>query len=452
MADESRSSLITIVPDSYIIYKTGGLIKAVNGNTDLIDYSGTDPATVINNTLNGMTSGGLMFIKKGFYDTSSATINLNNDNTELYMESGAWLQPLSGTNDVVAVTANNCRLIGVNIDGSSGGAWGINVGGVSSLKSNFWIDHCNLNNCGKLGTTGGILLGINSGSAIVSNNLVHNSTVSGSYGLLINFSGDHQIFGNVFGGFVLDGLLVNGSGAGDITITANELDSNAHNGINLFEPTMVSVVGNQLIENYRNGIAVGSFTTGNLGNVSITGNVLRDNSWTNTGTYDGIFLDAAAAAPISNIACIGNISSNRSGVTQRYGITLNSVHILDSSILGNSVFNNASGGINIVARDSTVGIRNNPGFVTENTVLSPTFGIDTIGLKGVTIPHGLSITPNNNDCSLTVLQNTVVTDWLYNLLAVTSTDATNVYAEIIVTTATGHPNAVANLGLRVGSP
>jgi hypothetical protein len=82
-------------------------------------------------------------------------------------------------------------------------------------------------------------------------------------------------------------------------------------------------------------------------------------------------------------------------------------------------------------------------------VLSSTFAIDSTGLKTITIPHGLSVTPSKQDCQLTVVAETAVDDWSFNLLKVDAVDATNVTAKINVATASATAGATARLGLLV---
>jgi len=63
-------------PASYIIRKNGSYVEAINGSTGKIDFggqnnaggvSGSDAATVIQQSLNAMTNGGEIFIKEGDY-------------------------------------------------------------------------------------------------------------------------------------------------------------------------------------------------------------------------------------------------------------------------------------------------------------------------------------------------------------------------------------------------
>lgn len=89
----------------------------------------------------------------------------------------------------------------------------------------------------------------------------------------------------------------------------------------------------------------------------------------------------------------------------------------------------------------------NKGWITENIVLSPTFLIDAVALRTVTIPHGLNVTPGIEDCQLTVVEETDVDDWAYNLLKVDNVGAANVVAKINVSTASATGGATARLAL-----
>jgi len=55
------------IPTSYQIETNGTTIWAINGETGVIDYSGTDAVTVIQDAVDALTDGGSIFIKKGTY-------------------------------------------------------------------------------------------------------------------------------------------------------------------------------------------------------------------------------------------------------------------------------------------------------------------------------------------------------------------------------------------------
>ncbi len=105
----------------------------------------------------------------------------------------------------------------------------------------------------------------------------------------------------------------------------------------------------------------------------------------------------------------------------------------------------------IVLAGANTKIWKNAGYITENNILSGAFAIDSAGIKTVTIAHGLAITPAVQDCYLTVVQNTAVDDWSYNMIKVTATNATNVTAKINVSSASATGGTTAKLGLKAGS-
>lgn len=120
----------------------------------------------------------------------------------------------------------------------------------------------------------------------------------------------------------------------------------------------------------------------------------------------------------------------------------------DVKIIGNDLGANTSGSA-IVDNSGSAIIEDNIGWVTDNRVLSNTFAIDSTGLKSVTIAHGLDGTPNVEDAQLTVVEETDVNDWAYDFVKIVSADATNITAEVDVSTASGTGGATARLALAV---
>ena len=96
-------------------------------------------------------------------------------------------------------------------------------------------------------------------------------------------------------------------------------------------------------------------------------------------------------------------------------------------------------------------IRDNYGYKTENSVLSDIFGVDSVGIKIVTMAHGLDMIPKLQDCCVTVVQNTVVDDWRYDMLKIVNTTITSVIAKINISTASKLVRATARLGLKIGN-
>lgn len=98
----------------------------------------------------------------------------------------------------------------------------------------------------------------------------------------------------------------------------------------------------------------------------------------------------------------------------------------------------------------------NSGYITENVLLSGTFTIDAVGLKTITVAHGLGdvphaykYTPQKEDFSIAVIENTAVDDWRYDLLKVSSVTDTNVVIKINVNVSSATAGATAKIGIHV---
>lgn len=83
------------------------------------------------------------------------------------------------------------------------------------------------------------------------------------------------------------------------------------------------------------------------------------------------------------------------------------------------------------------------------TILSAPFDISSLGVKTVTTAHGLASAPAIEDVHLTVIEDSNVDDWAYNLLKVESVDATNVVAKINISTASVTGSQTAKFGIMV---
>mgnify|MGYP001605062737 CR=1 FL=1 len=85
----------------------------------------------------------------------------------------------------------------------------------------------------------------------------------------------------------------------------------------------------------------------------------------------------------------------------------------------------------------------------SKSLLSATFAIDATGVKTITTAHGLGITPTKEQVKLTVVEETNVDDWAFNLLKVDTVDATNITSKINVSTASATVAATARLGIQI---
>lgn len=205
-------------------------------------------------------------------------------------------------------------------------------------------------------------------------------------------------------------------------------------------PEGTVIAGNYLRELNSKGILFERFgaSTKNNDSVVCCGNVIID--YAKTEAFQG----AITGNWIDNSLFFGNIFDGKNNANVR-GV------IFGASSTNNRVTGNTFR--NLIAEkvlDNGTGneVFGNRGYVTEKNVLSGTFLIDAAGLRTVTIAHGLDYTPAKEHCQLTVVEESNVDDWAYNLLKIDTVDATNVTAKINVSTASATGAATARLALR----
>ena len=157
-------------PASYIIFKDGDLVKAKNGLTGEIEFSGSDAATVIQAVINELTNGGRIFLRKGTYNITS-TITISNPKiliegsgtaTQLAIASGVnpaivvkkdyiclrklYITCSDTENDIIKVE-NPAAVVRLEDLEISGGGYQIHI--IDAPK--VWIENCYLYNPGKAG-------------------------------------------------------------------------------------------------------------------------------------------------------------------------------------------------------------------------------------------------------------------------------------------------------------
>lgn len=228
--------------------------------------------------------------------------------------------------------------------------------------------------------------------------------------------------------------------ANHFNISGNQFDS-VHTGgeevIYLLNSTK-GIISNNIIRNaYPTVVRLGSASNYNL----ISNNIFVD--WdTGNGSNSAILINDSSYNTISN-----NIFS-KSGIaygpqdtgTSDYNRFLNN----DLTAVGTVVANRFT----IIGVNSQ--LKNNAGYITENDVISDIFAIDSIGVGTIIIPHGLAIKPKIQDCCLTVVKNTNVTDWEYTSLIVESVGSKNITVKIYVSKASGTVGSTAQIGMKVG--
>ena len=453
----SKQNINTTLSASYIIYIDGTTIKAVNGTTGVVDFSGSDAATVINNAIGNLSSGGNVFIFAGTYNITSsispgypnssrrnniwlygagdatililspgASINLNLvDNikiSNLYIDCSNHTT-INSDYGIVTVDANNINIDKVTVYNAYG--FGICITASTTAK-NITVQNCILNGTGNQDVIGG---GCNVPSAILSDIIYKNNfvTQSTSIGHTYNVAIDNvktyrtQIINNsVYGGIVL----------------GNENFPNTYTEIigNLVKPALNQTPG-------FISVWTSSNATTNAKYISIRDNIIQGGhieilgipsqytlfSEINNNIIDASFDTLAINVQYGNlINIIGNL------------ITSGGIEVPNSSDISirNNQISNSTNGINLYSSPtiyatentfknvtnpfvglggSNVTIKNNIGYVTENSGSSTGTGAQQ------TVAHGLAITPTRQQIALTAGSATALP------FHSAAPDATNIY-------------------------
>lgn len=464
----------------FIIWRDGSTYYRRNGVTGQVD-SNVDPTIVIQDAIDAVATagGGIIFIRAGTYvlPTTYATgypytaalqisgqnyINIigeGMENTVLRLGNGVGGNIFIVSNSS-AYSIQNMTLDGNMAnnpdDGIDGSLCGIKGhANTFGILRDLYIEYCQreglyptncswshyeniyVRNCGREGIV------LDSEDVTTCINLKTNS--NGRQGIYAVGGASREVahvtiiggnhYGNALGGVWINNAIgyqligVKCYRSGDAV--------NRFDGIVIQDSEAVDIVGCECWENYRSGLLI---TDSEM--VTVEGGSFYNNRYGGVGTdCVGISLTGVC----SSVFIEGAKCYNRAGGTQLYGIGSWCTSI-DKVIIKNCNVESTSG-----IRGYVAGMRVEDciGYKTSGEALSPAFAIDGIALRTVTIPHGLDITPNIEDCQLTAVEDTNVDDWAYDLLKVDNVDGINVIAKINVSTASATGGATAKLGLRV---
>lgn len=134
------------IPESYLIYKSGSTVKARNGSTGLIDYSGTDAKTVITSALTNLTVGRTWkekVVVKGNFSIDNSVSALTIPDYTVFELQGK-LTATTKTANLVLI-GSNCNVYGGIYDGNRGvasdpGDTGVTVLGADG-EVNLFVDN-----------------------------------------------------------------------------------------------------------------------------------------------------------------------------------------------------------------------------------------------------------------------------------------------------------------------
>lgn len=434
----SQKYNVNIQPFSYVIYKDGPTIKAVNGTTDIVDYNGTDAATVINNAISSLKNGGKILIKEGMYNISNSiilkggiTIEGMGFATTLMLADNAnvdviYLAP-NANNRTLYITLKDFRINGNKTNNLTAGN-GIHVNSIfKCLFENIRVINCRER---------GIFLTSSAGNKDNLENLLINCYVSSceKHGVQLSWTQDTVLF-QIYSEYnTQNGIALYSSSN---TLIRTHCYNNALNGLLLDQGDDNYITNCRFEYNQMHGLYIKTNRNKVIGCRSLS------NSKLNAGVYNGIHINNGQHNMVTS-----SVMTDGQNPKQKYGIE--EAGTSDYNILSNNVFiGNSVGAINSVGTNTI--IKHNQGYKTENNILSEAFSIDSIGIVIVVIAHDLAITPVVQDCYLTVVQNTAVDDWAYNMLKIVSTDSKNVIAKINISIASKTIGATAKLALRVGN-
>ena len=349
-------------PASYVIYSgsfLGGPYFAENGSTGKVIYSGSNPTTVINNTINDLTSGSIIVFKDSLNLTSpinpkgNSYIILDGNNVCITY---VGLSATIFAEDCTYTTIKNFNIYASGSDSLAYGIWlhdcsycnvennivdnipsaGIWIQSTSNIVNGIHVLNNRVTTCGLGGISGfGIGFNDNSGSGgynLIQGNYVENTFTSGIK--LYSLNDNSKIINNTIinpshGG--IHGYGINEYGSNNCLIEGNIincLDGSSGSGIGINGVNVV-VNDNEIFNSLLYGISI---TTGSNGCI-VTNNLISGSN------SEGIN---------ANMVSLCTVDMNTIIQPAAYSIEL--ISISGSSCSNNKILNSTSRGI--VLQDS----------------------------------------------------------------------------------------------------
>lgn len=325
---------------SYIIYKTDGLVRALNCKTNEIQFENASASTVINNVFGVLTDGGVIFFRQGTY-TITAQLTPTYDKLQLCGEGrentvlklGANVHLLSLENDIDDVTIRDLSFDGTKATYNTDYWCGVSGATVKRIL----IENCDFHDFEGKGC-----YGTQWSNFHIRNCRFYNNDQDGLYleGIDANFTKQGQItdciaYGNARKGF-------NNGRIKDITFKGCIAYSNTGDGWNLEGSTD----GSYILENTKL-IGCTAFSNGENGfrvqrqvyNVAL----IDCDAYTNTAS--GLYIRGDDSYIMRNIRVIGGsyYENNDHGINVSYG--MKHVKITDLSVYNNDAGAGSKDGI-----------------------------------------------------------------------------------------------------------
>jgi len=217
----------------------------------------------------------------------------------------------------------------------------------------------------------------------------------------------------------------------------------------------VHFIGGDIDGNQMNGILFQSPNGNTLSmyQILLQGIQFGDNSLTHGNTYDDIKWTRTGTGSLSQMEISQCGFPAQSSV--KYRINFNNSPIGVSNIdINHNNFAVAIGGTGKIYADrstSRLRIKDNQGYVTETTIYSANFAIDSTGNKTTHTAHLLDMTPEMKNVSVSVVLVTGVLDWSFDKLVIYTVDATHVDVWLNVNVASATAGAVAKFAITLSS-
>ncbi len=250
-----------------------------------------------------------------------------------------------------------------------------------------WDSHDNwiLNNTIRRNNNNGIYLELSSGNYISGNEI--SDSVSW-HGISVWRSNDNSISNNTISQNAVDGIEVVGS---RVSIVDNDIKSNDHDGIGLWDDSSAWIEGNLIESNLVTGIKLSHWATPTGSNATIVNNRILSNGFTMGWNYPGIFVNSDPYVPLiqnntisqnafDGIEVVGSrvsIVDNDISLNGRAGVALESSTA--AAISGNNISSNNGRGILLISSANAT--------ITGNNLSNNGFGISLYSSGNIRVHH-----------------------------------------------------------------
>lgn len=371
---------------SYVIFKDGSTIKAKNGTTGQIDYSGTDAVIIIQSVNDVLPNGGVIFFKEGVYIFS---VSFNQSEGIFIQGEGLSYSGSEGTIFKLGDGAD-CDIININYTGT--GLFGIydiyfagNQGNVASGSAIHVVDsrrgfikRCAFNQVKDYAIWlegGGYPIWI---EECVFKNIIVNAD---NHGAIRIQSADNRVRQCSITSTKV-GIYDTGE---NNQYYDNDIYTCGGHGMYFYSSSGNTIIGNRVHDNNDAGVAVY-----NSNNNILDGNQIYNNDDGVSGYGDGIRLWGTSN---NNIISDNRCYDVQGTKTQPYGINLQS-DTQDNIVISNNVNGNLNGGISNLGTDNK--IEQNGGFITENRGTQICADNENIAHGLVGVPTMIQVTPMND--------------------------------------------------------